>query len=71
MRERIEDFGGRRYVMTMGCCFIATGLVWFGKVSGGEFVTLISLAMAFYNGANTLQKVSEGKNESINPRTQD
>jgi len=65
VREKIEAFGGRRYVMTMGCCFTATILVWFGKVSGGEFVTLISLAMAFYNGANTLQKVSEAKNESI------
>lgn len=52
-----DPFGGRRYVMTIGCCFIATVLVIIDKITGGEFVTLIGMAMAFYNAANTVQKM--------------
>jgi len=58
--------GGRRYLMTMGCCAISTVLVWHGKIGGGEFVTLISLAMAFYNAANTAQKIKESHNANSN-----
>lgn len=59
-------WGGRRYFMTMGCCAIATMLVIINKISGGEFVTLIGMAMAFYNAANTAQKMGSQHESSIN-----
>jgi hypothetical protein len=55
--------GGRRFVMVMGCAMVSTVLVWFGKVSGAEFVTLISLTVGAYQAANTYQKKSEASHD--------
>jgi len=57
----IESYGGRRFIMTMGCGVIATILLWFGKISGSEFVTLITLTVVPYIGFNTQQKIQGGK----------
>lgn len=57
----IESYGGRRFIMTMGCGVVATILLWFGKISGSEFVTLITLTVVPYIGFNTQQKIQGGK----------
>lgn len=62
----IETYGGRRFVMTMGCGIATTALVWFEKITGSEFVTLITLTVVPYIGFNTQQKIQGMKNDSSN-----
>jgi len=57
----IDRFGGRRFIMVIGCGIVSTVLLWFGKVSGSEFVTLITLTVVPYIGFNTQQKIQGGK----------
>jgi len=57
----IENYGGRRFLMTMGCGIVASCLLWFGKISGSEYVTLITLTVVPYIGFNTQQKIQGGK----------
>ena len=40
----------------MGCAIVSTWLLWFAKISGAEFVTIISLTVAAYITGNTAQK---------------
>jgi hypothetical protein len=57
-------YGGRRFLMVIGCAAVSTVLVWFGKVSGAEFVTLISLTVGAYIAGNTYQKKAEAEHDS-------
>ena len=57
----IENYGGRRFLMTMSCGIVASCLLWFGKISGSEYVTLITLTVVPYIGFNTQQKIQGGK----------
>jgi hypothetical protein len=59
MKDLINNLGGRRFVMTMGCGIVSTILVWFTKISGAEYVTIISLTVAAYIGGNVYQKKVE------------
>ena len=52
-----EKVGGRRFFMVMGCSIISTVLCWYAKISGAEYVTIISLTVGAYIGGNTTQKV--------------
>ena len=54
--EIIPKLGGRRFILTMGCAVVSTILLWFAKISGAEFVTIISLTVAAYITGNTAQK---------------
>ena len=56
MYEIIPKLGGRRFILTMGCAAVSTVLLWFAKISGAEFVTIISLTVAAYITGNTAQK---------------
>ena len=62
----LNNYGGRRFLMTMGCGVVSTWLLWFGKISGNEYVTLITLTVVPYIGFNTQQKINEAKNDSSN-----
>lgn len=62
--EFIQKLGGRRFLLTVGCGIVSTVLVWCLKISGGEFVTIISLTVSAYITGNTAQKFG-AKNESI------
>ena len=55
--------GGRRFFVTMVCLAAATVLCVIDKMTGGEWVATIGLITAFYNAANTLQKVSAGSEQ--------
>lgn len=52
-----EKLGGRRYVMCMGCAIVSTGLLIIEKLTGGEFVTIISITVGAYIAGNTTQKI--------------
>lgn len=65
-----DAVGGRRYVLTWGCVIIATVLIWFDKLTGGEWVAVIAATAAAYIAGNTAQKFksAEATNEpEINP----
>jgi hypothetical protein len=51
--------GGRRFALTVGAGFVHTLLLWFGKISGEQFVMLTSLTVAVYIGANTAGKIMQ------------
>lgn len=57
VRLTIESFGGRRFLMTMGCGMATTLLTWFGKIDGGTYATVIIATVAAYIGGNTAQKL--------------
>jgi len=62
----MNNYGGRRFLMTMGCGVVSTVLLWFGKISGSEYVTLVTLTVVPYIGFNTQQKIQAVKSDSSN-----
>lgn len=58
MRGTIENIGGRRFLMTMGCGVATTVLQWFGKLdpTGSTFALVIIATVAAYITGNTAQK---------------
>jgi hypothetical protein len=51
--------GGRRFALTVGAGVVHSLLLWFGKISGEQFVMLTASTVAVYIGANTYGKVKE------------
>lgn len=61
----ITTLGGRRFFLTLGCGVVTTGLVWFGKISGEVYATVICATVAAYITGNTAQKaLSKTKTEA-------
>ena len=58
-RSWMSSFGGRRFVLTVGCGLITSLLCWFGKISDQVYATVILATVAAYIGANTIQKQTE------------
>lgn len=66
----LDNYGGRRFLMTMGCGVATTALCWFAKISGEVYATVIIATVAVYIGGNTYQKrveagVDAGQNSGI------
>lgn len=61
MRNMIEDFGGRRFIMSMGAGISSTVLVWFSKISDQVFATIVIACVAAYITGNTAQKNTEAR----------
>jgi len=55
-----QDYGGRRFLLTVGAGIVYTGLLIFGKLDITGYVTLQVATVAVYIGANTVQKVKAG-----------
>ena len=53
----LETFGGRRFLMTMGCGISCTALVWYAKISDAIFRDIIIATVAVYIAGNTFQKI--------------
>lgn len=51
-----DAVGGRRYLLTWGCVAVSSFMLWFDKVTGGEWVTIIIATAAAYIAGNTAQK---------------
>lgn len=53
----IEAFGGRRFLMTMGCGIACTFLLWHAKMSDVVFRDIIIATVAAYIAGNVVQKI--------------
>lgn len=58
----IASWGGRRFLLTVGCGIASTALVWFSKISDEVYATVIIATVGAYIAGNTVQKV-KGSNE--------
>lgn len=52
----LPTFGGRRFVLTVGCGIATTALCWFAKISGEVYATVIIATVGAYIAGNTYQK---------------
>jgi hypothetical protein len=57
--------GGRRFVLTVGAGLVHTLLLWFGKISGEQFVMLTTSTVAVYIGASTYQKTKGASSAQV------
>lgn len=53
----LEAFGGRRFLLTLGCGVATTGLCWFGKIGGEVYATVIIATVAAFITGNVTQKL--------------
>lgn len=58
VRDKLESYGGRRFVMSMGAGITATVLQWFGKLdpAGNSYMLIVIGTVAAYITGNTAQK---------------
>ena len=59
----LSTFGGRRFLMTMGCGMACTVLVWFAKIDPPIFRDIIIATVAVYIAGNTAQKIRAANKE--------
>lgn len=62
-RDLIEQFGGRRFLLCVGCSFVTSLLTAFGKIDGPTYALVILGTVGAYITGNTVQKV-KAPNES-------
>ena len=69
--SRIEAMGGRRWLTSVGLMLIAVGLLAYGKLTGQQWVDLVTWVYGIFAGANVTQRgveaakeVKAAKNES-------
>ena len=67
----LTTFGGRRFLMTMGCGMACTVLVWFAKIDPPIFRDIIIATVAVYIAGNTIQKVKGAKDEALSSDRRD
>jgi len=51
------SLGGRKFILTMGCGVISTILLWFGKLTSGDFVMITSFTVGAYIAGGTIENV--------------
>jgi hypothetical protein len=57
MFKTIISFGGRRFIMVMGCDMVCTVLVWFAKIDPTTYRDILAFTIGVYVAGNTYQKV--------------
>jgi len=60
----ITSFGGRRFILTVGCGLVTSILLWHDKLDSGSYTAIILGTVGAYIGANTFQKVKESKSDA-------
>jgi len=58
IKNQIEEYGGRRFILAVGCAWISTALLMGGYVSETIYRDLILYTVAAYITGNTVQKVT-------------
>jgi uncharacterized membrane protein YeaQ/YmgE (transglycosylase-associated protein family) len=55
----MTKFGGRRFILAMGCGIMTTVLQWYGKIdpTGGIYATIILGTVGAYIGGSTVEAV--------------
>ncbi len=66
----MDNFGGRRYCLVIGCAVTYTLLLIFDYLDSGAYVALQTLTVGAYLAANGFQKNSENRygNSNSNQR---
>jgi hypothetical protein len=61
IRELVENFGGRRFIATVGAGVVTSALQWFGKLdaAGSTYAMVIIGTVGAYITGNTAQKWRE------------
>lgn len=57
----LQMFGGRRFLLTVGCGAVNAILLWFAKLDAGSYTAITLGTVAVYIGGNTFQKREEIK----------
>ncbi len=52
----LEALGGRRFLLVLGCGIVDAVLVWFGKITSGDFVLVTSATVGVFIAGNAYQK---------------
>lgn len=52
----IQDFGGRKFILSMTVTILATLLIWFTKIDGETYKYLILVTAGAYMTSNVVQK---------------
>jgi len=65
MRQLCDSAGGRKFVLTVGCAAMTTTLVWFGKITSGDYAMIILGTVAVFIGGNTYESTKAKRNEPI------
>jgi hypothetical protein len=58
----LQTFGGRKFLLTLGCGLVTTVLVWFQKIDGATYSLVILGTVGAYITGNVVQK---GKSENV------
>lgn len=62
--------GYRKYSVVVGVIIIASGLVVFHRISGAEYVQLVTWVSGLFFGANSLSAVGVKVAEKVTPKTE-
>jgi hypothetical protein len=60
LEMNFDAWGGRRFLMVMGCGVVCTVLVWYGKISDEVFAATVLGTVGVYVGGNVYQRKVEG-----------
>jgi hypothetical protein len=60
VRERIDDLGGRRFLLSFASLFVSSALLMGGYISDSIYRDIVIATVAVYIAGNTTQKVKEG-----------
>ena len=52
----LDAFGGRRFLLVLGCGVVNAALVWFGKITSADFVLVTSATVSVFIAGNAYQK---------------
>lgn len=62
----ITNAGGRTFSLTVGAGLVTSVLVWFGKIDGSAYSTIVLGTVGAYIAANAVQKVAEARANGAN-----
>ncbi|MBN50018.1 MAG: hypothetical protein CMN85_10790 [Spongiibacteraceae bacterium] len=67
MDRPLSQFGGRRFLLCLGCGIACTGLVFLGKIDAGTFRDIIIATIGAYITGSTWQKIKSRGGEVGDP----
>ncbi len=56
-----DTIGGRRFIFAVGLTLIATALLWCGKLTSGDFATILNFNVIALVAGHSTDKFAKGK----------